>query len=166
MKTIVLTFDKADTQRRENASRIADKVKGEVYIGTTNCNENISNILALNDDILLFEDDVVVDSIELKEIKNYIKNNNDTLINFHFLSNELVDSIIEPQYYSWNQCIYIPKDVCKKILRASYEYRFKNENDNEYAKLIRFGLEKNNLTFFATAKNLVRAYLTWKSAIR
>lgn len=163
MKKIVLTFNGAEEKRKLNAETIANYVGGEVYTGGTNCNENFCNILGLDDDILFFEDDVR--NINLPKILETIEKNDDIFINFHYLPQPKVSSLLSGSEHAWNQCLYIPKHVGRDILRASVEYRLQHEHDNRYANLIKFGLEKGKHNLYAVVPNLVRHYYNWESTI-
>ena len=163
MKKIVLTFEGAEEKRKLNAETIANYVDGEVYTGGNNCNENFCNILGLDDDILFFEDDVR--NINLPKILETIEKNDDIFINFHYLPQPKVSSLLSGSEHAWNQCLYIPKHVGRDILRASSEYRLQHEHDNRYANLIKFGLEKGKHNLYAVVPNLVRHYYNWESTI-
>lgn len=164
MKKVVMTFNKAPEQRRNNAEVIANLVEGEVYVGNTRTCDNLVNILKeANDDVLLFEDDIHILNYGFD---SFIEEYSDVPINFYY---PRVDhtTFVNGNNYGHNPCVYIPKTIGKKIINnldyfkahMSYFYR-----TNNHANLIRYTLGKARQDFLAVSPALVEPY-NWESTI-
>lgn len=125
MLKIILTVDNAPQERLDNATNLASIIEGEVYIAnhlicsvrgfTDVCRKAIE----LNDDLLVIEDDVELCTDFLSKVEKAIGKYPNELINFYNMTTSKVVKKNLGVQFLWNQCLYIPVDICKLIVEIS-----------------------------------------------
>ena len=172
MNIVIHTFETAPQERRDNAEAIKAALDNTatVYVGGTSTCNNWINILKANknDSLLLLEDDVELSGNFLDKVEEYINQYPSFVLNFYFNEGNNTTKLIPANRYTWNQCVYFPKDLVPKLIKPSEEFiksypYFVRKND--YAIQIRHALCKNNVDFYAIEPKLVK-HLNFTSTLR
>ena len=97
----------------------------------------------------------------LTNVNNAINQYPDYVLNFHYNEGNTVTKSFSTLKYTWNQCVYFPKEIVPKLIEPSedflkhYTYYV---NKNDYAMQIRHALHKAGIKqFYAIEPKLVKS---------
>ena len=125
MLKIVLTVDNAPKERLDNATNLATAIEGEVFTANhLKCSvrgftEICRKAVELDEDLLVLEDDVELCTDFLSKVEKAINKYPTDLINFYNMTNSKVTKKLPGIKFLWNQCLYIPVDICRLIVETS-----------------------------------------------
>lgn len=165
MNIVIHTFEQAPQERKDNVEVLKTALSNNVYVytGGTNACINWINILKVykNDSLLLLEDDIRLCNDFLTNVNNAINQYPNYVLNFHYNEGNTVTKPVNTLRYTWNQCVYFPKEIVSKLIEPSedflkhYTYYV---NKNDYAMQIRHALHKAGIKqFYAIEPKLVKS---------
>lgn len=125
MLKIILTVDNAPQERVYNATNLATAIEGEVYIANhLKCSvrgftDVCKKAVELDEDLLVLEDDVELCTDFLAKVEKAIGKYPNELINFYNMTDSKITKKLSGIRFLWNQCLYIPVDICRLIVEIS-----------------------------------------------
>jgi GR25 family glycosyltransferase involved in LPS biosynthesis len=168
---IILTVDNAPQERLDNATNLATAIEGEVYIANhLKCSvrgftDVCRKAAKLDEDLLVLEDDVELCADFLSKVEKAIGKYPNELINFYNMTDSKVTKKLSGIRFLWNQCLYIPVDICKLIVEISEpflnQYPIHRMNQDV---LIKHCLAEEGLAYVQYYPSLVQ-HKAWVSTI-
>lgn len=127
MNIVIMSYNNAPEERIINREIIKEALGGNahIYIGTSDTCNNFIDILTKydNDDLLLLEDDIRVCNNFISLVSDAIDEYEDEVINFHYnIHNSGYTSEISINKYQFNQCVFFPKRIVKKMRNYCKEF--------------------------------------------
>jgi GR25 family glycosyltransferase involved in LPS biosynthesis len=171
MLKVILTVDNATQERLDNAKFLANELQGQVHTA----NHLICSVrgfakickqaVDLNEDLLVLEDDVELCSDFLNKVNNAIEKYPNDLINFFNMTSATYTKKNSGMFFLWNQCLYIPIDICKMITTKTEKFlnQYPIHRMNQDV-LIKHCLAEEGLAYVQYYPSLVQ-HKTWESTI-
>lgn len=165
MNIVIMSYNNAPNERVNNREAIKEALGGNahIYIGTNDTCNNFIDILTKysNDDLLLLEDDVRVCNNFISLVSNAIDEYEGEVINFHHNDHDSGStSEIPVNKYQFNQCVFFPKRVVKKMKNYCEEFYIIYPyyvRKKIYEMEIRYALSKSHVeSFIAYEPELVK----------
>lgn len=141
MNIVVMTYNNAPQERKDNVEAIKKALDCSVFIGGTNYTDNIVQMLSeASDDVLMLEDDITLCSGFKDKLEEALSTlDTSKIITFFHLNSYKEPKELPIHIFSEMQCMYIPKELISTIIEGldNFKNNFVEYKHNDAQVLIK-----------------------------